>query len=69
MMVSILSISWPRPQLERRQRREPHPFGRQLLGCSKQWGLRNTPEGNPGQSSSVASTALTCSQRVPMKKK
>ena len=29
------------------------------FGCSEQWGLCNTPEGNPGQSSSVATTALT----------
>ena len=63
------NIRWPSPQLERRQRRDPHPFGQQLLGCSEQGGLCNTPEGNPGQSSSVASTALTCLQRVPMRKK
>ena len=62
------NIGWPSPQLERRQRRDPHPFGRLLLGCSEQWGLWNTPEGNPGQSSSVASTALACLQRVPMRK-
>ena len=68
MMVSVLNISWPSPQLERRQRRDPHPFGRKLLGCSEQWGLRNTPEGNPGQSPFVASTALACSKRVPMRK-
>ena len=60
--------NWPSPQLERRQRRHSQPFGRQLLGRREQWGLWNTPEGNPGQSSSVASTALACSQRVPMKK-
>ena len=33
-----------------------------------EWGLWNTPEGNPGQSSSVASTALAWWQRVPMRK-
>ena len=33
-----------------------------------EWGLWNTPEGNPGQSSSVASTALACLQRVSMRK-
>ena len=62
------NIAWPSPQLERRQRRDPHPFGQQLLGLSEQWGLWDTPEGHPGQSSSVVSTALACSQRVPMKK-
>ena len=62
------NIAWPSPQLERRQRRDPHPFGQQLLGLSEQWGLWDIPEDNPGQSSSAASTALACSQRVPMKK-
>ena len=62
------NIAWPSPQLERRQRRDPHPFGRQLLGLSEQWGLWDTPEDNPGQSSSAASTALACLQRAPMKK-
>ena len=62
------NTGWPSSQLERRQRRDPHPFGRQLLGHSEQWGLCNTPEGNPGHSSSVASTALDCLQRVPMRK-
>ena len=37
MMVSVLNISWPSPQLERRQRRDPHPFGWQLLGLSELW--------------------------------
>ena len=62
------NIGRPSPQLERRKRRDPHPFGQQLLGCIEQWGIWNTPEGNPGQSSSVASTILACLQRVPMKK-
>ena len=62
------NIAWPNPQLERRLRRDPHPFRQQLLRHGEQWGLWNTPEGDPGQSSSVASIALTCLQRVPMRK-
>ena len=62
------NIGWPSPQLERRKRRDPHPFRGQLPGLCEQWGLWNTPEGNHGQGSSVASTALACSQRVPMRK-
>ena len=63
------NTGWPSSQLERRQRGDPHPFGQQLLGLSEQWGLWNTPEGNPGQSSSVASIALTCSRRVRKEKR
>ena len=63
------NIGWPSPQLERRKRRDPHPFRGQLPGLCEQWGLWNTPEGNHGQGSSVASTALACLQRVPMRKK
>ena len=59
-----LVLSWKEVK-----RRDPHPFGWQLLGRSEQWGLWNTPEGNPGQSSSVASTAPACSESVPMKRK
>ena len=40
-------------------KRDPHSFGFQLLGQIEQWGLWNTSEGNPGQSSSAAST-VTC---------
>ena len=61
------NIGWPSPQ-ERRKRRDPHPFGQQLLGLSEQRSLWDTSEGNPGQSSSVASIALTCWQRVPVRK-
>ena len=35
---------------------------------SEQWGLWNTPEGNSGQSSLVASKALACLQKVLMRK-
>ena len=62
------NIGWPSPQLERRQRRDHHPFGRRLLGLSEQWGLWNTPKGNPGQNYPVASTALASWQRVLLKK-
>ena len=62
------SIGWPSPQSERRRKRDPHPFRQQLLGHSEQRGLWNTPEGNPSPSSSVASIALACFQRVPMRK-
>ena len=58
-----LVLSWKEDK-----ERDPHPFGWQLLGRSEQRGLWNTPEGNPGQSSSVASTALACWQRVPGRK-
>ena len=30
------NIGWPNPQLQRRQKRDPHPFGQQLLGHSEQ---------------------------------
>ena len=49
-------IHWPGPQ-KGVKRRDPHPFGWQLLGPSEHWGLWHMPEGNPGQSSSVASIA------------
>ena len=62
------NIGWPSPQLERRKRRDTHSFRGQLPGLCEQWGLWNTPEGNHGQSSSVAFTTLACSQRVPMRK-
>ena len=62
------NIGWPSPQLERRQRRDNHPFGQRLLGLSEQWGLWNTPKGNPGQNYPVASTALASWQRVLLKK-
>ena len=62
------NIGWPSPQ-ERRNRRDPHLFGQQLLGLCEQCGVWNTPEGNPGQSSSVASIALTCSRRVRKEKR
>ena len=58
-----LVLSWKEDK-----ERDPHQFGWQLLGRSEQWGLWNTPEGKPGQSSSVTSTALDCPQRVPMRK-
>ena len=50
------------------KKRDPHPFGRQLLGHSEQWGLRDTPEGDAGQSSSVASTATCLFAEGPRKK-
>ena len=53
-MLICLVLSWKGVK-----KRAPHPFGWQLLGHSEQWGLWDTPEGNRGQSSSVASTA-TC---------
>ena len=58
-----LVLSWKEDK-----ERDPHPFGWQLLGRSEQRGLWNTPEGNPSPSSSVASIALACFQRVPMRK-
>ena len=36
-------------------------------GCSEQWGVWNTRVGNPGQSSSIATRAVACWQRVPMR--
>lgn len=50
------------------KKRDPHPFGRQLVGHSEQWGLRDTPEGDAGQSSSVASTATCLFSEGPRKK-
>jgi len=50
------------------KKRDPHPFGRQLLGHSEQWGLRDTPEGDAGQRSSVASTATCLFSEGPRKK-
>ena len=38
-----LVLSWKEVK-----RRDPHPFGWQLLGCSEHWGLWKTREGNPG---------------------
>ena len=50
------------------KQRDPHPLGQQLLGPSEQWGLRDTPEGKAGQSSSVASTATCLFAEGPRKK-
>ena len=50
------------------KKRDPHPFGRQLVGHSEQWGLRDTPEGDAGQRSSVASTATCLFSEGPRKK-
>ena len=49
--------------------RVPHPFGSQLLGPSEQWGLWNTPEGNPGKSSSAASIDTDLIAEGVMRKK
>ena len=38
------------------------------MGHSEQWGLRDTPEGDAGQSSSVASTATCLLAEGPRKK-
>ena len=50
------------------KRRDLHPSGRQLLECHEQWGLWNTPVGNPGQTTSVASTATCPVCRDPYEK-
>ena len=42
----------------KRGKESPHPLGWQVLGHSGQWGLWNTPESNPGQSSSIATTVI-----------
>ena len=39
--------------------------GRQLLGRSEPWSLRNTPGCGPGQSPLLLPRQLACSQRVP----
>ena len=39
--------------------------GRQLLGRSELWSLRNTPGCGPGQSPLLLPQQLACSQRVP----
>ena len=44
-----------------------HSSGR-YFGRSEQWGVWNTPEGNPGQHSSVASRAVAFWMRVPVRK-
>ena len=62
------NTGWYSPQLEKRQRRDPHPFKRQLLWV--QWAvgrLEYTRVGNPGQHSSIATRAVACWQRVPMR--
>ena len=41
---------------------------RRYFGRSEQWGVWNTPEGNPGQHSSVASRAVAFWMRVPVRK-
>ena len=60
------SIAGPSPQLETKERPRSSTLTRQLQGAVSS-GLWKSPEGEPGQSSSVASTALACSQRVPMR--
>ena len=58
-----LVLSWKEEKGE-----TPTCLGGSYWMSTEEWGLWNTPEGNPGQSSSVASTALACLQRVLRRK-
>ena len=65
------NIGWHSPHLPKKKKKKgetlTHSSGR-YFGRSEQWGVWNTPEGNPGQHSSVASRAVAFWMRVPVRK-